>query len=145
VTVTRLTVFQDCALANAVSGDPGVTGANGMVNVANFAFGMDPNGASTSALVYTGTFAGGGSITSTGLPIARTEGTATRALFVRRKDYVNAGLTYVVQFSNDLAAWQDSTITPTVLADDGAHQIVSVPFPGGFAGGGFFRVRVSMP
>jgi len=145
VTVTRRTVFQDWAVANAVSSDPGVSGANGVMNVANFAFGMDPNSAAGGALVYTGTFAGGGSITATGQPATRTEGADRRALFVRRKDYVNAGLTFVVQFSNDLSAWQDSTVTPTVLADDGAHQIVSVPFPGGFAGSGFFRVRVSMP
>jgi len=145
VTVMRRTVFQDRAVANAVSRDPGVSGANGAMNVGNFAFGMDPNSAASGPLVYTGTFAGGGSITATGQPITRTEGADRRALFVRRKDYANAGLTYAVRFSSDFSVWLDSTATPTVLADDGTHQIVSVPFPAGFTASGFFGVRVSLP
>ena len=114
-------------------------------NLLNFGFGMNPNGAYGGALAYTGTFAGGGSIGSTGVPIPRFEGTDMRALFVRRKDFTIAGLTYTVEFSNDLSGWQASADTPAVLADDGTNQIVSVTFPAGFTAGGFFRVRVSTP
>jgi len=144
VTVTRRTVFQDWAVVNAVSHDPAVVGVNGAMNVGNFAFGMDPNSAASGPLVYTGAFAGGGSIGSTGMPVAGTEGAEIRALFVRRTDYVNAGLTYAVQFSNDFFAWPNSNDTPFVLVDDGTHQIVSVPFPAGFTAGGFFRARVTI-
>ena len=122
-----------------------MSGANATANLLNFGFGMNPNGTGGSALAYAGTFAGGGNIGSTGLPIPRIEGTDTRALFVRRKDFTTAGLTYAVQFSSDLSGWQISTDTPAVLADDGTNQVVSVTFPAGFTAGGFFRVRVSTP
>ncbi|MEO6784632.1 MAG: cadherin-like beta sandwich domain-containing protein, partial [Chthoniobacteraceae bacterium] len=145
VTVTRRTVFQDWAVANAVSSDPSVIGANGAKNLLNFAFGLSPNSGATGALVFNGSFGAGGTIGAYGLPIVRIEGADTRALFLRRKDYANAGLAYTVQFSGDFSGWQDSADTPAVLADDGTSQIVSVPYPAGFAGGGFFRVRVNMP
>ncbi len=145
VTVTRRTVFQDWALANSVSDDPSVLGANSTVNLLNFALGMNPNGTANNALIYTGTFAGNGAITATGQPTTRMEGIDIRALFVRRKDFAVAGLTYTVQFSNSLSGWQDCTDTPTVLADDGMNQIVSVPYPAGFTAKGFFHVSVSIP
>ncbi len=145
VTVTRRTVFQDWAVANAVSSDPSVAGANTAMNLQNFAFGMDPNSGASGALVFNGTFGAGGTIGASGLPITRMEGADARALFLRRKDFATAGLTYTVRFSSDLSNWQDSTDTPIVLADDGTNQIVSVPYPAGWAAGGFFRVRVSIP
>ena len=52
-----------------------------------------------------------------------------RAIFVRRKDASTLGITYTVQFSANLTTWQSSTVTPTVLADDGTYQVVSVPYP----------------
>ena len=69
-----------------------------------------------------------------------------RALFVRRDDYAAAGLTYTVQFSPDLSVWTPSAALPTVLADNGTHQIVSVPFPGFLSGkkARFFRVQVTI-
>jgi len=51
-----------------------------------------------------------------------------------------------VQFSVDLVNWQNSSVTPTVLADNGTTQIVSVPYPF-FIGGQkaqFFRVVVTI-
>ena len=69
-----------------------------------------------------------------------------RALFVRRVDYLTAGLTYAPQFSADMAAWQTSAATPVVLADNGVLQIVSVPYPF-FVGGKkarYFRVQVTI-
>ena len=68
-----------------------------------------------------------------------------RALFVRRNDYAASGLTYTPQFSAILNTWQDSATVPTVLADDGTYQIVSVPYPP-FIGGKkarFFRISVT--
>ena len=69
-----------------------------------------------------------------------------RALFIRRKDAATAGLTYAPQFSATLATWANSAAVPTVLADDGTYQIVSVPYPP-FVGGKkarFFRISVSL-
>lgn len=115
-----------------------------------FAFGTNPVVPSPGPLQYTGTFSGGGAIASTGQPITMFEpvvdGIDFRAMFVRRKDYVAAGLTYTPQFSANLTDWQDSTATPTVLADDGTHQIVSVPYPVFIAGEKprFFHVVVTM-
>jgi hypothetical protein len=55
-----------------------------------------------------------------------------RALFSRRKDTQQPGGSAMqLQFKAALAdaQWVDSLATPTVLADDGTLQIVSVPFP----------------
>ena len=64
----------------------------------------------------------------------------------RREDFSTARLTYAVQFSVNLTAWQDSTDTPTVLADDGVNQIVSVPYPPqvGAQQAKFFRIQVTL-
>ncbi|MFO1485363.1 MAG: choice-of-anchor D domain-containing protein [Verrucomicrobiaceae bacterium] len=140
LTGTGQTLFEAWAIAN------GTTANNS--TLANFAFGTAP-GVST-ALVYNGTFAGGGAITATGTPITAfeptTDGVDFRALFVRRKDHAAAGLTYTPRFSADLSTWQDNALAVTVLADDGVHQICSVPYPP-FIGGKkarFFQVSVSV-
>ena len=124
---------------------------DGIPNVLELAFGTDPLSAASgpAALQYAGSFAGGGTIGAFGQPIARfesiTNGIDFRALFVRRTDFAALGLTYVVEFSATLGTWQASTATPTVLADDGTMQIVSMPYP--IAVGGkkarYFRVRVT--
>ena len=103
-------------------------------------------------LQYTGTFAGLGMVSAitTGQPVLRLEsipnGIDFRAVFVRRKDLTAAGLTYTPQFSVSMSTWQDSTTTPTVLADDGTYQIVSVPYTVSIAGrkARFFRISVSI-
>ena len=123
---------------------------NGISNLLEFAFGTNPVTSTAAALQYNGTLAGGGTITATGQPKMVFESIPTgvdfRALFVRRNDYGAAGLTYTVQFSPDLGAWTPSIAVPTVLADTGPHQIVSVPFPGFLDGkkARFFRVQVSI-
>ena len=147
--VTRRSAFQDWALANGVPADPTATGANGLSNLMNFAFGLNPNGPGSGTLVLNGTFAGGGSITANGQPITMMQPTANgvdfRALYVRRKDYAAAGLGYATEFSGTLASWATSGAIPAVLADDGTYQIVSVPYPPLVAGkmGRFFRVRIT--
>ena len=123
---------------------------NGISNLLEFAFGTNPVTSTAAALLYNGTLAGGGTITATGQPAMVFESIPTgvdfRALFVRRDDYLSAGLTYTVQFSPELTFWTPSTAVPTVLADNGPHQIVSVPFPGFLNGkkARFFRVQVSI-
>lgn len=150
VVITRRTVFQDWAGANGVAGDPNATGANGLANLFNFAFGINPATGGNGELQYAGTLAGGGTIAATGLPRTWFEpsgsGVDFRALFVRRKDYVAAGLTYTPQFSVAMTTWVNSAAVPTVLADDGVNQIVSVPYPA-FIGGKkarFFRISVTL-
>ena len=122
---------------------------DGVVNLLEFAFGSNP--ASTvsglAPLQYSGTFAGSGVITATGQPVTLIEGSDIRAVFVRRKDYLTAGLTYTPQFSATLTSWYDSTTIPSILADNGTWQIVSVPYPA-LAGAQvphYFRIGVTLP
>jgi hypothetical protein len=144
ISLTRRSAYQDWALANNAPTNPASVGANGINNLLNFGFSINPSTAS-GALAFSGTFAGGGTLTATGQPITRVEGSDIRALFVRRDDYAAASLTYTVQFSTDLLNWQTSTVTPTILADDGTNQIVSVPYPAGMNASGFFNVSITMP
>lgn len=125
---------------------------DGLSNLVEFAFGTVPtsNSSGTPALQYNGTFAGGGSIGSTGQPIAAFEPVSTgldfRAVFVRRKSFAADGLLYTPQFSANLTTWQPSSVTPVVLADDGTYQIVTVPYPPLVGGrkARFFRVSISL-
>jgi hypothetical protein len=147
---TQPNAFSTWAAANGVASNPNAAGANGMKNLLNFAFGISPTSGGGGGLQYAGTFAGNGSITATGLPVTMVEsagnGVDLRALFVRRKDFAAAGLTYTPQFSADLSTWQDSAAVPVVLADDSVNQIVSVPFPAFIAGKntGFFCISVAL-
>ena len=160
ITVTRRSIIEDWRqsffgtsantgnAANTADGD-----GDTLSNLLEFAFGTNPTINNSSALVYTGTFAGGGTITATGQPITRFEsvpnGIDFRAVFVRRKDFAAAGLKYRPQFSVDMSSWQPtSDVEPTVavLADDGTYQIVSVPYPAFISGkkAKFFRISVSI-
>lgn len=157
VTITRRLVAEDALNQWAVDRGlaPGVAGSNadsdgdGIPNLLEFAFGTNPSTGSNAPLQLDGTFAGGGTITATGQPAVDFEPSATgtdyRAIFVQRKDHAAIGLTYTVRFSADMTIWQTSAVTPSVLADDGTHQIVSVPYPF-FIGGKkarFFQVVVT--
>ena len=124
---------------------------DGLKNVLELAFGTDPNNPDSGpgTLDYVGTLAGGGTIGLRGQPTVRFEppGVETaRALFVRRKDYMEVGLTYTVEFSSDLSTWEPgSTCTPQVLASDTLCEVVSVPYPSAVDGqpAHFVRVRVT--
>ena len=112
---------------------------DGSLNLLEYAFDTDPLSGKTGPLTLNGA-----TITSHGTPfIAESPGPVFHAVFGRRSDYVAAGLTYRVQFSTDMNAWTDSEAVPTVLADDGVIQAVSVPFPAGAKQ--FFRVLVTGP
>jgi hypothetical protein len=57
------------------------------------------------------------------------------------------GLSYTVQFSNDLTTWFDSSDTPTVLETQGDIELVSVKYPfflPDFSSARFFRVVVNV-
>ena len=167
--IQQLAFRPDYVLLNSVEtwrqinfGNPGGAGPNqgnlddadsdSVNNLFEFAFGTNPssNATGSAALNYTGTFAGNGTLALPGQPITQFEPVTNnvdfRTVFVRRKDYLAAGLTYTPQFSADLTVWQDSTAVPTVLADDGTWQVVSVPYPRAIAGrkARFSRILVNL-
>ena len=152
LTGTGQSLFQAWAASNSVANDPNAPGSNGVKNLLNFAFNVNPTTGGSGALAYTGTF-NGPLLTdpiTTGQQSTKVEPSATgvdfRGLFVRRKDAASAGLTYTPQFSPDMVTWQDSAATPIVFADDGVNQIVSVPYPVFIAGkkARFFRINVTI-
>jgi ELWxxDGT repeat protein len=141
-------------LANFGSIDNTGTGADtansdgdGLNNLMEFAFGLNPNASDSSALVLTGS-----TLTARGTAIPRllVQGTSTnyQAAFCRNLAAVAAGYTYTVQFSADLTTWFSSSATPTVQASDGSVQAVTVPYPFLLPNrqkARFFRVTVSPP
>jgi hypothetical protein len=118
---------------------------DGLVNLLEWAFGLHPSVATSGALIVSG-----GVVTQRGKPDVWVQNVPNnvdfRAMFSRRKNHVAAGLTYSVQFSPDLVTWQTSTTTPTVIADDGEMEAVTVPYPLFIAGkkARFFRVSVGV-
>ncbi|NQW99382.1 hypothetical protein HQ447_01895 [bacterium] len=117
--------------------------SDGLSNLQEYAFGLNPSQGSSGMLQWSGS-----NLLERGVakPFAsRTAGGFIfRAVFARRKDFAAAGLTYTVEFSGDLATWKASTSTPSVLAEDGEIQAVSVPYPF-FVNGKkatYFRVKV---
>ncbi len=117
-------------------------------NLLEFAFGTDPTVSTPGIITYAD-----GVITANGQPttsITNIEnGVDYRAVFGRRKDYMNAGLTYTVQFSAGLDIWVDSKDPPTVVASDATMDAVTVPYPffilttRGVEKPTFFRVAVT--
>ena len=114
-----------------------------LTNLQEFAFGTDPSKSSGGSVQWTGS-----TLLAAGLPVPYASGTAGsftfRAVFARRKDFAAAGLSYSVEFSGDLTTYKASTSTPSVLADNGTIQVVSVPYPF-FVNGKkatYFRVKV---
>ena len=117
-----------------------------MTNFQEYAFGMNPSQFFSGMLEWSGS-----TLQKRGLATPFASGTAGsftfRAVFARRKDFGAAGLSYTVEFSGDLSSWRASTAMPSVLADDGEIQAVSVPYPF-FVNGKkatYFRVKVQSP
>ena len=153
-------IYLDWAVANGLSGDdvgPDVIlQPDGLTNLQRFAFGLDPNSASFGPLE----FIMDGELTNPGVPTLQiSSALATedevKGVFIRRKDYEAAGLTYTVQFSADLKQWTPSNTSPTVLTDANStsdHEVVGIPFPNSVpvAGGGeplaarFMRLVVTL-
>ncbi len=117
---------------------------DGISNLVEFAFGTNPGTSDTGKLEVSN-----GVITKRGQPDVSVTSTANgvdfKAAFCRRKNQSTAGLTYTVQFSSDLSTWQSNVVTPTIVADDGTYQVVTVRYPF-FVNGQkarFFRVSVT--
>jgi hypothetical protein len=117
--------------------------SDGLSNLQEYAFGMNPRQGSSGMLRWSGS-----NLLERGVATPFASGTAGsftfRAVFARRKDFAAAGLSYTVEFSGDLATWKASGSTPSVLAEDGEIQAVSVPYPF-FVNGKkatYFRVKV---
>lgn len=119
---------------------------DGIINAMEFSFGLNPNASDSGPLMWNAT-----ALISHGMPVPGVESTPTgvnrHAVFIRRHDWMAAGLTYTVQFSYDLRTWEDNTATPTVIASDATHDAVSVPYPPLMNQGsaGFFRVVITTP
>ncbi len=116
---------------------------DGAANLLEFAFGTAPLNAGGGTLGYVGnTVVSGGPVVGS----VTVDNVITRyALFVRRTDHAASGIAYTVSFSAGLMTWEAAAVAPTVLADDGTYQVVSVPFPATVDGSEarFFRVGVS--
>ena len=112
---------------------------DGIPNVVEIAFGGAPANPSGGPLYYTG------NTITTGQPVV-VEHNGWCALFVRRKNAAALGITYTVEFSADLNAWQSGAITPTVVSDDGSFEVACMPYPSSVGGlpPKFFRVRVTL-
>lgn len=130
---------------NSATDSNGDTDGDGLNNLVEFAFGTNPGTNDTGKLEVTG-----GVITKRGQPDVSitntTNGVDFKAAFCRRKDQATAGLTYTVQFSADLSTWQSSVVTPSVVADDGVYEVVTVRYPFFLNDGQkarFFRVSVT--
>ena len=116
---------------------------DGVLNLLERAFGTNPTVSQTNVISVSGQTIVPGSPTT--IVASSTYSVNHRALFGRRKDYASAGLTYTAQFSADLATWVSSTATPTVIADDGVMQAVTVPYPLSINGKKpqFFKIAVT--
>jgi hypothetical protein len=118
---------------------------DGLNNLMEFAFGMNPTQGPIGALAWSGS-----TMLRTGVPILSVGGSGgastLTAVFARRLDYLSANLAYTVEFSGDLVTWQASSSIPTVLAANTETQVVSVPFPLSLTGkkAAFFRLKIEV-
>jgi hypothetical protein len=110
---------------------------DGMNNLLERGFGCNPT--SSNGLVSVN-----GNVIVPGSPTTMVNaGPTYLALFSRPKNFVADGLSYTVQFSTDLTSWTNSADTPTVIADDGVLQAVTVPYPVSGMPANFFRIVVT--
>ena len=131
--------FTDTAKAN----DPDL---DGLSNLMEYAFGIDPTVSSPGLIAYTDAV-----VTAHGRPTTLAEGGRYYAVFGRRSDHVAAGLTYTVQFSATMTEgeWTDGSATPTQIASDGVIDVMKVPYqnliitPRGVEKPTFFRMKVT--
>lgn len=128
---------------NANAGPASDPDSDGLNNLQEYAFGMNPVQSFGRMLRWSGA-----DLLERGVPMPYASGTAGsfsfRAVYARRKNHIAAGISYTVEFSGDLSTWRASTANPSVLADDGEIQVVSVPYPF-FVNGkkaSYFRVKV---
>ncbi len=144
VTFTTQTPFEEWISGQGLSGPDAAASADaesdGKVNLVEWAFGTDPTVGDASELKIEGAI-----LVTRGGPRIQFNGAAASATFCRRKDFASAGLTYTIQFSADLAVWEDVAGAPVAIAGDDQIEAVSVPFPASVNGGApkFFRLVIS--
>ncbi len=108
VTVTVTETYDAWAVRVLGSADPLVTGmsrdpdADGIVNLLEFALGMDPRASTTS-----------------GLPVVSAEGGVLAISYTR---YAGAGLRYVAEVSDDLVTWGSGTVVESRVSASGATE-----------------------
>ena len=147
IVVDRRTSYGDWAFLQGVgnSGPAADFDSDGLPNLLEWAFGLNPTASARGTLVFSGsTLNIRGEPTMFFLPNG-SGGTNYFALFCRRKDAVTVGLIYTVEFSADLSTWAASTATPNIVAVDSEIQAVTIQFPPSVNGQPtkFFRVRVA--
>ena len=128
------------SIANEGDGaDTADPSGDGVVNLAKFASGLDPNVFDTSSLDYDGS-----TLVSRGLPTIYTGAEPLQALFLRRTNHVAAGLDYTVQFSANLLSndWADAVSSPIWLENDGDVDLMYIEFPTNLVEQGFFRLGI---
>jgi hypothetical protein len=108
VTVVVAETYDAWAVRVLGSADPLVTGmsrdpdADGIVNLLEFALGMDPRASSTN-----------------GLPVVSAEGGVLAISYTR---YAGAGLTYIAEVSDDLVTWSSGTVVESRVSVSGAVE-----------------------
>jgi autotransporter-associated beta strand protein len=151
VTSTGLSPFQIWTNENQLTGQDSQPNedpeGDGITNLQEFAFGLDPNTPSAGPIV----FDAGDGVTTPGMPVPLVTGPGqASAVFGRKKNHAAAGLSYLVEFTADLQSWHPATTPPTPLTNHPNDEVdaVSVPFPAevpsgeGLAKPTFFRVGV---
>lgn len=129
------------AMYNITSGPNGDDDHNGVENLLEFAFGLDPRDGKVGKAT-----GGEGTILTRGTPsISRNPNGSYSGYYIQRQDYYLAQLTYSSQFSSDLVNWttHDGSITYSGI-DDEMH-IMKVNLPATLPNGEsprFFRVKV---
>jgi hypothetical protein len=147
--VMRRTPYQDWAFGLGLSGvgldAAGNFDADGLTNIQEWTFATIPDpGVGGSIQVNSGVLIAHGTPSvlevSDGLG-----GVSLFALFGRRKDADTVGITYAVEFSETLTAWNVSSATPTVIAQDSEIEAVVIPFPqfATLSQRIFFRVKIT--
>lgn len=118
--------------ANSGPGADSATATNGLTNLQNFAFDLDP----TAAASVLDVDEGAGTITTLGPPVIWIDPASSRIYlrYTRRSDSAVIPLTITAQFSRNMAAFEDSVGAPAVIAtgtgDSGvAIEAVQTEFP----------------
>ena len=122
-TYTQFTV--DNGLTGSGAAQTADPDADGLSNLTEFAFGLDPNVPNRVPLTVTG-----GTLVSRGTPKGSLTGTGSqqrlRVEFIRRVADASQGLSYQVEFSDDLLHWTAATNSAVVEATSGGYEAVTV-------------------
>jgi hypothetical protein len=144
LTVTRESAYTDWITTTGIAGGGSALkndlDFDGMPNLLEWAFGLNPTQGGNNSLQVSG-----GVLTARGGPSSSGSEGARVAIFARRLNHATAGLIYTVEFSANLSLWEPSTAIPTPIANDGEIEAVSVPYPAMVNGQPtkFFRVVVT--